>query len=307
MRWVTYLSPDRNNYYAGLVVENRVHGALIGLKEVIGRGHEAVTQMGERLRVDPVEVIDLASATLAAPIPVPPSIRDFMSFEEHVTVASKASGGAIHPDWYEIPTFYFSNPAAVTGPTVEVAISPGSSEFDYELEVAAIIGKGGSDITVDQAAEHIAGYTILCDWSARDLQRREMQQNLGPAKGKDSANSLGPILVTPDEIASTRIGKGYNLAMRAEVNGQVYSSGSWSTMYWSFEQLIAYASRGTVLRPGDVIGSGTVGTGCILELSGVHGLDRFPYLVAGDSVVLTVEQLGRIEATVTAGELPHPL
>jgi 2-keto-4-pentenoate hydratase/2-oxohepta-3-ene-1,7-dioic acid hydratase in catechol pathway len=230
-----------------------------------------------------------------------------MAFEEHVVTSMQAIGQKVDPTWYEIPVFYFTNPAAVKGPRDEVAISPGSSQFDYELEVAVIIGREGSDIPPAEAEDYIAGYTILCDWSARDLQAHEMRQGLGPAKGKDSATSLGPVLVTPDELEPHRSGKGFQLQMRASVNGVPYSEGSWSDIYWSFAQMIAFASRGTRLVPGDVIGSGTVGTGCILELSRVHGAQRFPWLKPGDRVRLEVEELGAIESTVRNGAEVVPL
>jgi 2-keto-4-pentenoate hydratase/2-oxohepta-3-ene-1,7-dioic acid hydratase in catechol pathway len=182
-----------------------------------------------------------------------------------------------------------------------VAVPPGCTWFDYELEVAAVVGRGGSDLHPEEAEAHIAGYTILCDWSARDLQAREMRQRLGPAKGKDSATSLGPWLVTPDELADRRRGNGFDLRMTATVNGRVYSDGNWSTVYWSFGQLLAYASRGTTLRPGDVFGSGTVGRGCILELSGLHGEEEYPWLRPGDEVTLAVERLGELHARIGPG------
>jgi 2-keto-4-pentenoate hydratase/2-oxohepta-3-ene-1,7-dioic acid hydratase in catechol pathway len=163
---------------------------------------------------------------------------------------------------------------------------------------AAVIGRPGADIPVDEAEGHIAGYTILCDWSARDLQEEEMAQGLGPAKGKDSATTLGPWLVTPDELADRRTGKGFDLTATTSVNGELYSSGNWSTIYWSFAQAISYASRGTRLRTGDVIGSGTIGTGCILELSRVHDAAKYPWLKAGDQVRISVDGLGAIESTI---------
>jgi 2-keto-4-pentenoate hydratase/2-oxohepta-3-ene-1,7-dioic acid hydratase in catechol pathway len=230
-----------------------------------------------------------------------------MAFEEHVVTSSAALGQQVNPDWYEIPVFYFSNPAAVHSATADVRISPGSAAFDYELEIAAVIGTGGSDLAPETATEHIAGYMLLCDWSARDLQAREMKQMLGPVKGKDSATSFGPFLVTPDELAGHRSGNAYDISMRAYRNGELYSSGNLADLYWSFAQMLAYASRGTRLRPGDVIGSGTVGTGCILELSRVHGEQAYPYLTAGDTVRLEADELGTIEATMLGAAEPIPL
>ncbi len=187
------------------------------------------------------------------------------------------------PDWYELPVFYFTNPAAVVGPDQPVCAPTGSSALDYELEVACVIGHGGV----------IAGFTIMNDWSARDLQAREMKLGLGPAKGKDFATSLGPVLVTPDELLASA-------SMVARVNGEEWSRGSLGDMHYSWADLLAYAGRDTVLRPGDVIGSGTVGTGCILELSGVYGSERYPWLQPGDVVELEVEGIGVLRNPVTA-------
>jgi len=309
MRWVTYISPTDQSRRAGLLHQGNVHGLSADhtLLELLGDGGDRLARAAEEATTSPTEVVPLGDANLCSPIPVPPSIRDFMAFEEHVVTSMEAIGQKVDPTWYEIPVFYFTNPAAVKGPRDEVAISPGSSQFDYELEVAAVIGREGSDIPPAEAENYIAGYTILCDWSARDLQAHEMRQGLGPAKGKDSATSLGPVLVTPDELEPHRSGKGFAMHMRASVNGVPYSEGSWSDIHWSFAQMIAFASRGTRLVPGDVIGSGTVGTGCILELSRVHGTQRFPWLKPGDRVRLEVDELGAIESTVRNGSAVVPL
>jgi 2-keto-4-pentenoate hydratase/2-oxohepta-3-ene-1,7-dioic acid hydratase in catechol pathway len=253
------------------------------------------------------EAVDPASVELLAPVPVPPSIRDFMAFEEHVVTASAAIGLTVDPLWYSQPVFYFTNPAAVCGPAADVAIPPGSAAFDYELEVAAVIGRGGSDLTPEQAAGHIAGFVLFCDWSARDLQGAEMKLNLGPAKGKDSANGFGPWLCTADELAPLASGRAYDIALRASVNGTHYSGGNLADLYWSFGEMISYASRGTRVVPGDIIGSGTVGTGCILELSRVHGPDAYPYLRPGDRVHLEAGPLGAIDARIVPGRPPVPL
>ena len=203
--------------------------------------------------------------------------------------------------------FYFTNPSAVCGPHDDVAISPGSSQFDYELEIAAVVGRPGSNLSPGQADSHIAGYTVMCDWSARDLQMREMRQLLGPAKGKDSATSLGPALLTADELEPRRRGRAYDLEMTASVNGVPYSRGNLADLHWSFGQMLAYASRGTRVQVGDVLGSGTVGSGCILELSGLHGTEQYPWLGPGDEVRLEVEQLGAIVARITEAAAVVPL
>lgn len=309
MRWVTYLSPQGGGERIGLVRDGKIHGLTqpTRLLDLLGDDGGRLSDAGRRALADPYQVVQYEEARLCAPIPVPPSIRDFLAFEQHIKTVREGQGGQMSPDWYQLPVFYFSNPAGVLGPRDEIAISPGSDQFDYELEVAAVVGRGGSDLSPEEAEESIAGYMVLSDWSARDLQYREMAQLLGPAKGKDSATSLGPELVTPDELEPWRDGTRLRLKMRAAVNGVDYSAGDLGEIYWSFGQMMAYASRGTRLVPGDVIGSGTVGTGCILELALTYGSDRYPWLKAGDEVRLEVEQLGAIVATIRPGTAPKPL
>jgi len=297
MRFVTYRSPRDGAEHVGVVLDEALHG-LPDTRLIDLLGPDQLADAAQRAERDPVEVLAVAEADLRAPIPVPPSIRDFMAFEEHVVTASAGLGHQVHPDWYELPVFYFTNPAAVLGPFDDVAISPGSAAFDYELEVAAVVGTPGSDLGPDDAEDHIAGFLLFCDWSARDLQAREMALRLGPAKGKDSATSLGPYLVTPDELGDRGTGSAPSLAMTASVNGETWSSGDLADLHWSFGQLLAYASRGTTLRAGDILGSGTVGTGCILELSTTHGPQARPYLVPGDRVRLAAGHLGAIEARI---------
>jgi 2-keto-4-pentenoate hydratase/2-oxohepta-3-ene-1,7-dioic acid hydratase in catechol pathway len=310
MRWSTYLSPTDGREHVALSRDDRLYGLrdVSSLLELLGDGFEdRLAEAGERALRDPFEVVEEAGARFLAPIPSPPSIRDFMAFEEHVKTSSEALGQSVNPVWYEIPLFYFTNPAATRGPHDDIPVSPGSVRFDYELEIAAVIGRAGSDLDPTRAESHIAGYMVLCDWSARDLQEQEMRGLLGPAKGKDGATSFSRYLVTPDELEPYRAGNAYDLAMTATVNGKPYSSGTFSTIYWSFAELLTYASRGTTLRPGDVIGSGTVGTGCILELSRVHGEEKFPWLRPGDQVRLEVEHVGVIESAVVGGPPVVPL
>jgi 2-keto-4-pentenoate hydratase/2-oxohepta-3-ene-1,7-dioic acid hydratase in catechol pathway len=307
MRWASYTSARDGREHVGLVVGDEIRG-LPHPQTLLGLLRDGTLDDASRTAMaSPWEVAAYSPAALLAPIPTPPSIRDFMSFENHVVTSMAALGGTIDPVWYEQPTFYFTNPAAVTRPRDDIPIAPGSVKFDFELEVAAVIGRSGSDIPVADAEQYIAGYTVLCDWSARDLQEREMRVGLGPAKGKDTATSLGPLLVTPDELEPFRSGKGYDLAMTVDVNGTRYSTGNWNTLYWSFAQMIAYASRGATLHAGDVIGSGTVGTGCILELSRVHGERAYPWLAAGDEVQVEVEQLGTLTGWIVPGAEPEPL
>ena len=259
---------------------------------------------------EPAPGVPLADVRLLPPVE-PPSVRDFVSFEEHVEgVRRSVSGESGVPDaWYEAPAFYFSNPHAMVGAHDDVPVPPGSSALDFELEVAAVIGRAGADLTPERARDHILGYTIFNDWSARDLQSREMQVGLGPCKGKDFATTLGPWLVTADELEPYRDADGFlRLALTAEVNGEVVGRDLLSNMGWPFEDLVAYASRGAELRPGDVLGSGTCGNGgCLAELWGRRGAQDPPPLRPGDTVALTVEGIGTISNTIVAGRPPVPL
>ena len=245
------------------------------------------------------------------PVPKPRTIRDFYAFEAHVKAARARRGLEMIPEWYALPVFYFSNPNAVYGPDAEIPYPAATRALDFELEVAAVIGRGGRDIPPERADEHIAGFTIMNDWSARDVQREEMKVGLGPAKGKDFATSLGPWLVTSDELADRRTlapprepgiwagargtggGRGYHyrLEMVARVDGHEVSRGNLADLYWTFAEMIAYASRDCELYPDEVIGSGTVGTGCLLELG-------LPWLEPGQTVELEVERLGVLRNTV---------
>jgi fumarylacetoacetate (FAA) hydrolase len=212
----------------------------------------------------------LAEVTLLAPIPRPPSIRDFFAFEQHVATARANRGSEVPKEWYEFPVFYFTNPAAVYGPGDDIPYPEGTDELDYELEVAAVIGRD----------QQIAGFTAMNDWSARDIQRREVRVGLGPAKAKDFATSMGPVLVTADEFDGT------SATMTARVNGEQRSLGNLADIHYSWQQILAQAARNTTLYPGDVIGSGTVGTGCILEHNDGRWLSR------GDLVELEIEGIG---------------
>lgn len=310
MRWATYRSvPEGGGGRLGLVDGDELRGldtsyTLVGLLEA---GGDALAVAAAEARSHPAEVVRLDDVRLLPPVPRPPSVRDFMAFESHVVTAMGALGREVDPVWYEQPVFYFTNPAAMLGARDDVPVAPGSAAWDYEVEVAAVVGRRASNLTVAEAESCIAGYVVLVDWSARDLQAAEMRVGLGPAKGKDSATSLGPFLVTPDELEPWRTSRGYDLAMTATVNGVPYSAGTWADLHWTFGQMIAYASRGTWVVPGDIIGSGTVGTGCILELSGVHGATSYPWLVPGDEVRVEVEQLGAVDARIVPGPATIPL
>lgn len=235
------------------------------------------------------------------PVPHIRSIRDFYAFEQHVKTCRAQRGLGMVSQWYEIPVFYFSNPASVIGHGDLVYPPKGSVELDFELEIAAIVGTEVSDLPADDSAmDCIAGFTIYNDWSARDLQRNEMAVGLGPSKGKDFANSLGPNLVPFADLKNCYQSGRLDLNMSASINGKTVSRGNASSMYWTWPQLLAHASRDTRLLPGDVIGSGTVGTGCILELTpdAVGG-----WLKPGDVVRLEIERLGLLENRVADRKL----
>jgi fumarylacetoacetate (FAA) hydrolase len=237
-----------------------------------------VTFLAGGLTAGRAESHQLSTVELCAPVPEPPSIRDFFAFHQHVATTRAKRGTTVPEFWYAEPVFYFTNPAAVVGPDATVRYPAGTAMLDYELEVAAVVG-------VDQ---RIVGFTILNDWSARDIQRAETSVGLGPAKGKDFATSLGPWLVTVDEFDGTAA------AMSATVNGVEKSRGDLADLYHSWESIRERAARGTRLRPGDILGSGTVGTGCLLE----H--DDPTWLRPGDVVELTVAGLGTLRNRIGA-------
>ena len=241
----------------------------------------------------------LAAGDLAfgPPILQPPSLRDFYAFEGHVKTMWERRGGEVPEAWYRLPIFYFSNVSEIRGPDDPIWSPAASKELDYELEVAALIDTPAVDLSPERAEEAIGGYTIFNDWSARDLQREETAVRLGPAKGKDFASSFGPYLVTRDELADARHDTGFDLAMTAEVNGTEMSRGRWSDAQFSFGAMLARASADVHLRPGDLVGSGTVGGGCLLE---VREATLGRYLEPGDEVVLRIERLGALRNPIVA-------
>jgi fumarylacetoacetate (FAA) hydrolase len=240
-------------------------------------------------------VLDAADLAFGPPILQPTSLRDFYAFEGHVKTMWERRGGTVPEAWYRIPIFYFSNVSEIRGPGEPVWRPAASQELDYELEVAALVDTPIHDLPAERGEEAIGGYLVFNDWSARDLQREETAVRLGPAKGKDFSSSIGPWLVTPDELADARAEKGYNLAMTATVNGTELSRGTWADAQFSFGEMIARASADVRLRPGDLIGSGTVGTGCLLEVRD-EILKR--YLEPGDEVTLAVERLGALTTPI---------
>ena len=295
----------------GFVVDDRVVGFPEGLTvaEILAGGKDAAHAAFARVQGD--LGTPRAKVRLLAPL-VPASVRDFVAFEEHVEGVSAGVEGKSHvaDEWYEAPTFYFTNPHTILGPG-DVLRPPVTERLDFELEVAVVIGGtqhvGESDLTVEDAASVIFGYTIMNDWSARDLQSREMKVRLGPAKGKDFGTALGPWIVTADELAPYLDADGF-LAIRAEVfvNGELIGEDLVSNAGWPFPEFVAYASRNSRVVPGDVLGSGTVGNGgCLGELWGRNGGLVPPPLQQGDEVRMVVEGIGELVGTVGAA-VPAP-
>lgn len=271
MRLVSFDKPDGGGPAVGRIDGDRL--ALLRAPDMIawlggdGNDEDAGTTYG------------LDDVRLLAPVPIPPSVRDFYAFEGHVATGWRRRGAAIPPAWFAAPAFYFSNPACIHGPGEAVRRPSSTRQLDFELEIAAVIGAGG----------RIAGFTLLNDFSARDRQRAEMTVGLGPAKAKDFAMSLGPWLVTPDELAL--VDGRLQLHATATVNGELLTTTSAADQHWSWPQLVAHAAMDTRLRPGDVLASGTLNRGCLLELGPLAG-ER--YLEPGDTITLAADGLGAL-------------
>jgi len=294
MKFVTY-SASGTNARPGLLTEEGILPLPFdSMLDLIKAGEKGL----DTARNTPHEnLLPLNEARLHAPIPRPPTLRDFYAFEQHVRTANQNRGRDIPDNWYKFPVFYFTNPNAIFGPDEEVPYPAYTEALDYELEIAAIVGKAGVNIQPEDASKYIFGYTIFNDWSARDVQRDEMKVALGPAKGKDFASSLGPVIATADEFSSETEGKPgvHKAAMVARVNGEERSRGDFRDIYWSFGQILARASESVMLYPGEVIGSGTVGTGCLLELTKAQG----PWLQPEDVVELEIEGIGVLRNEVS--------
>ncbi|MBY0469620.1 fumarylacetoacetate hydrolase family protein [bacterium] len=251
------------------------------------------------------ELISEKELQLLSPVPHPISMRDGYAFRQHVEAARRNRGVPMIPEFDHFPVFYFTNHLAVQGPGPVTVQKLAREKLDFELEAAIVTGKTGKNIAAKDADGYIFGYMIMNDWSARALQMEEMKLNLGPAKGKDFATSLGPYLITRDELAPHAVpgpnGERHNLRMKAFVNGKQVSDGNLKDMNWTFAQILERVSYGVTVHPGEVIGSGTVGTGCFLELNGSKITDN-QWLQPGDSVVMEIEHLGRLENTVVAAD-----
>ncbi len=301
MRLVRWRQDGRD--HDGVVVGDRLVELPDGATtlDLARQGLDAALELGERLGS---EVQDdaptLGSVQLLAPIR-PPAVRDFVAFEEHVEgIAVSVDGrvGGVEPVWYEAPRFYFTNPHSLLG-SGETVVPPATERLDFELEVGAVLGgvagSDGRSLSPEDAQQHLFGFTIFNDWSARDLQSREQRVPLGPCKGKDFGTTLGPWITTVDELADRFDADGFlDLEMVVSVNGREIGRDSLADMGWPFRDLVAYASRNARVVPGDVLGSGTAGSGCLGELWGRNGGLTPPPLREGDEVTMTVERLGTI-------------
>ena len=254
----------------------------------------------------------LTEVTLLAPLPNPRSIRDYIGFEQHMLNASKSFGHQVGQAWYDIPIFYFTNHHGVFGPEDEIQRPVNETKLDLELEMAVVMGKKGKDIKAEEADDHIFGYTIFNDWTARAIQRQEMTVPLGPHKGKDFANAFGPCIVTKDEFEKYRCtisrashpehlqmpksnGDRFDVKMTARINSEIICEGNYKSVFWTFPQMIERASQnGVSLLPGDILGSGTVGWGSLIE----NNFSVHRPLQPGDVVELEIEGIGVLRNTV---------
>ncbi|MCP3933020.1 MAG: fumarylacetoacetate hydrolase family protein [Bacteroidetes bacterium] len=329
MKIITY--SNRGEESVGILHEqkvypiNQVEGVLVkSLEEFLQleeNGWHLLEGFYEFIKKSPknCDVLDLNECEIQAPLKKPNSLRDAYAFKQHVATSRMNRGVEMIPEFDQYPVFYFSNHNAIQGPYEDVECMPDHfQKLDFELEIAIIIGKQGRNIKAQDADQYIAGFTILNDFSARRLQMEEMKLNLGPAKGKDFSSVIGPYLVTPNELEENllptpegHIGKCYDLEMKCWVNGELLSSGNMSSMYWTFAEIIERCSYGVTLYPGDIIGSGTVGTGCLLEINGTNKRKDPSYqgkwLENGDVVEMEISKLGRTKNKIITENSEHSI
>jgi len=320
MKLLTYKTSESESHQLGVLKNQLVYNlnsyfGNISLIELI-QLNDYKQQINAFISNNDCLTHDFNNITILPTIPKPTSFRDAYAFREHVATARKNRGVEMIEEFDQFPVFYFSNHNAMFGDKQDIELMPDHfQKLDYELEFAIVIGKGGTNILSKDADKHIAGFCILNDLSARALQIEEMKLNLGPAKGKDFANVLGPYLVTPDELEDktidTPFGKKYNLQMKCYVNGKLLSQGNAKDMNWTFAEIIERASYGVELFPGDVIGSGTVGTGCLLELNGsdktLNPNHKDIWLKDGDEIEMKIQGLGKITNKITKIDSNHSL
>ena len=325
MKIVTYTNGKGNDL--GLLVDEKIYSL-----NTIASSMNNFLQMGESAMEKAKNIeksilngssnlksVSLTETKLLAPVPHPASCRDAYAFRQHVATARRNRGVDMIPEFDQFPIFYFTNHNAILGPTDEIVCMPDHMQkLDFELEVAIVIGKKGRNIKAKDADNYIAGYLIMNDMSARALQMEEMRLNLGPAKGKDFCTIIGPYLVTKDELEDKKVetaeshnGNTYNLKMKCWVNGELLSEGNMKDMNWTFAEIVERCAYGADILPGDVIGSGTVGTGCLLELNGTHKLKNPDYepvwLKDGDIIEMEIEGLGKIKNKIVLKNDTHSL
>ena len=325
MKIVTYTNGKGNDL--GLLVDEKIYSL-----NTIASSMNNFLQMGESAMEKAKNIeksilngssnlksVSLTETKLLAPVPHPTSCRDAYAFRQHVATARRNRGVDMIPEFDQFPIFYFTNHNAILGPTDEIVCMPDHMQkLDFELEVAIVIGKKGRNIKAKDADNYIAGYLIMNDMSARALQMEEMRLNLGPAKGKDFCTIIGPYLVTKDELEDKKVetaeshnGNTYNLKMKCWVNGELLSEGNMKDMNWTFAEIVERCAYGADILPGDVIGSGTVGTGCLLELNGTHKLKNPDYepvwLKDGDIIEMEIEGLGKIKNKIVLKNDTHSL
>ncbi len=319
MKLVSYL--QNGDVKLGAIVQQQLY-SLQAVNEQLPNDIIGFLQQGVQVRLETEKKLLSMAAThslpspvkdysLLAPVPRPNSCRDGYAFRQHVETARRNRGVDMIKEFDEYPIFYFTNHNAVQGPGPIYCMPDHFQQLDFELEIAIVIGKEGKNIKAKDADNYIAGFTIMNDLSARKLQMEEMLLNLGPAKGKDFSTVIGPWLVTPDELENFlvapkegHVGNNYNLAMKCWVNDKLVSTGNVSEMDWTFAEIIERCSYGVNLYPGDVIGSGTVGTGCFLELNGTGKLNdpnyKAQWLQPNDIVKMQIDGLGILENTIHA-------
>ena len=303
----------------GAIVNDQVY-ALQDVNQQLPNDINAFLRLGVSVREETQEklitlleksgtITPVQDYQLMAPVPHPTSCRDGYAFRQHVEAARRNRGVDMIQEFDQYPIFYFTNHNAIQGPGAIYCMPDHFQQLDFESEIAIVIGKEGKNIKAKDADEYIAGFTIMNDLSARKLQMEEMLLNLGPAKGKDFSTVIGPWLVTPDELKSHLVpakkghdGNNYNLSMKCWVNDQLVSEGNVKDMDWTFAEIIERCSYGVTIYPGDVIGSGTVGTGCFLELNGTGKLKDANYtpqwLQPNDVVTMSIDGLGTLENTI---------
>ncbi|HJM16340.1 MAG TPA: fumarylacetoacetate hydrolase family protein [Flavobacteriales bacterium] len=315
MKLITYKIYNSENHQIGVVQDNLIYNLNksfgdISLVEIF-QIKDYQDQIALHICNNDCIKHNLEEITILPPIPKPTSFRDAYAFRQHVETSRKNRGLNMIAEFDQFPVFYFSNHNTMFADGEEIKLMPDHFEqLDFELEFAIVIGKGGKNILSKDADQHIAGFCILNDLSSRRLQMEEMRLSLGPAKGKDFANIIGPYLVTPDELEprgiNTPFGKKYDLSMKCYLNGEILSEGNSKDMNWTFAEIIERASYGVELYPGDLIGSGTVGSGCLLEINGTKKRENPNYkeiwISEGDEIEMQIDGLGKITNRIIKSE-----